>query len=194
MASASKSPVWPVWVVRPVWVRVALCAAFVTALALASAPFARAQGGHDATAHDAQAGEDAVGNAMSSLFLTPTSCARNVFTGMFELDSALHAASGREALAQGRLVQVALVFDGPRSRLSIYADGILAGRATVPFQLAQIHDVNNWLGRSQWVQDRHLRGRFEELRIYAGALDAGHDLADDLLAGGGVGAWARAWR
>jgi hypothetical protein len=41
MASASKS------LVRPVWVRVALCAAFITVWAVAGAPLARAHAGHD---------------------------------------------------------------------------------------------------------------------------------------------------
>ena len=45
---------------------------------------------------------------------------------------------------------------------------LVTGPASVA--LSTINDVNNWLGRSQWVQDSYLSGRYEELRIYDGAL------------------------
>jgi hypothetical protein len=52
--------------------------------------------------------------------------------------------------------------------------------ATTP--LAAINDMNNWLGRSQFVEDPYLRGRYNEFRIYSGFLSDA-DIAADYSAG-----------
>jgi hypothetical protein len=67
-------------------------------------------------------------------------------------------------------VQVALVLDGDAAENALYIDGRLAATAPNAHSMSDLQDVNNWLGRSQWVQDRFLRGRYDELRIYDGAL------------------------
>jgi len=38
------------------------------------------------------------------------------------------------------------------------------------FRLRDIDDRNNWLGRSQWVQDLLMTARYDEFRIYDRAL------------------------
>lgn len=39
-----------------------------------------------------------------------------------------------------------------------------------PYNLSQLNDVNNWLGRSNWSGDGNLNGQFNEFRIYDEAL------------------------
>jgi hypothetical protein len=116
-------------------------------------------------------GEDNAGDATSALSLSTTSCPNSLVTGLFELNSNLRAANG-PTLSVGTPTQLALVMDGARGMLSIYVNGMLGGDTAVPWRLSQLNDVNCWLGRSQWMQDKFLQGRLDELRIYASALSA----------------------
>ena len=50
--------------------------------------------------------------------------------------------------------------------LSIYRDGELLGESPTTVELANIDDVNNWLGRSNFTDDANLQGSFDEFRIY----------------------------
>lgn len=65
--------------------------------------------------------------------------------------------------------QVALVF-ASMSRAELYLDGKLLGRTAITFSLSDIVDVNDWLGRSQWVNDHYFNGSIDEFRIYGQAL------------------------
>ncbi|MEO7098706.1 MAG: LamG-like jellyroll fold domain-containing protein, partial [Luteolibacter sp.] len=51
-------------------------------------------------------------------------------------------------------------------RLSWYRDGVLIAASDVGFHLNQIEDVNNWLGRSLWSNDRGSNASYDEVRIY----------------------------
>ncbi len=62
---------------------------------------------------------------------------------------------------------------------TLYINGVPApdgagGPATInsAHQLANLNDVNNWLGRSNWTQDSNFGGSFNEFRIYDNALSA----------------------
>jgi hypothetical protein len=71
----------------------------------------------------------------------------------------------------GALTHVAVTFDHATTQLSLYLDGELANEKV--FQdivLSEINDVNNWLGRSQYIADRSLSATIEEFRIYSVAL------------------------
>ena len=56
--------------------------------------------------------------------------------------------------------------------MTLYVDGAAEAQAPAEFRLADVDDVNNWLGRSQWVQDVNLAARYDEFRIYDRALSA----------------------
>ncbi|MGD8862169.1 MAG: LamG domain-containing protein [Myxococcales bacterium] len=118
------------------------------------------------------AGEDLSGNATSSLFLTPASCPEGVLAFMTERQSVQRVLTAPEPLPLERTVQVALAFDGAAGEVALYVDGALQALDTIDHTLDEVQDVNNWLGRSQWVQDHYLQGRYEELRIYDRALAA----------------------
>lgn len=66
---------------------------------------------------------------------------------------------------------VAVVLDADNQALRLYLDGEHQ-ESVAPFtaSLADIYDINNWLGRSQYTPDPSLSGRYLEFRIYDVAL------------------------
>jgi Concanavalin A-like lectin/glucanases superfamily len=116
-------------------------------------------------------GEDNAGSATSAFSLSPSSCPNGVVTGLFELSGDLRAVNGNR-LTVGALTQVALALDGTRGTLTLFLNGTAVGEAAVPWQLSQLEDVNTWLGRSQWSQDKFMQGSLSELRIYSRALSS----------------------
>ena len=63
------------------------------------------------------------------------------------------------------------------AQLILYRDGALIGSRTTTFAPADINDVNNWLGRSNWTGDSYLNGDLNEFRIYDGAMNEAAALA-----------------
>jgi hypothetical protein len=116
------------------------------------------------------AGEDAVGNGTTSLFVTASTCPEGVLASLFEYPGEKHAVLAPAVLPANQPVFVALVVNGGNAQYELYLDGTLVGAAELVRQLNELDDINNWLGRSQWVQDLALRGRYDELRIYSQAL------------------------
>ena len=59
---------------------------------------------------------------------------------------------------------------GGLARQSYYFDGILNGQSA-PFasNLAQLNDVNNWLGRSNWTGDANTDGTYDQFEVYNNA-------------------------
>ncbi len=65
---------------------------------------------------------------------------------------------------------VAVVVDDDNDVISLYVDGTLLGQAPFTLALGDLDDVNNWLGRSQFVNDSGFSGAYDEFRIYDQAL------------------------
>lgn len=63
-------------------------------------------------------------------------------------------------------------FGATGGRLSWYRDGTLAAAFDLGFRLSQIEDVNNWLGRSLWSNDRGAHASYDEVRLYNHAFTA----------------------
>ncbi len=51
-----------------------------------------------------------------------------------------------------------------------YRDGVLAGTVDLPYRVADMSDVNNWIGRSMWAADSNSNYSLNELRIYDRAI------------------------
>ena len=70
--------------------------------------------------------------------------------------------------------QVVYVLDSAQNRLSIYIDGALevAVPSSQQVDLSAIPDVNNWLGRSQFLEAAGFEGELLDVRIYGAALGA----------------------
>jgi hypothetical protein len=119
------------------------------------------------------AAEGAQGANATSLFVTYSSCPGGTLLAMYEQQGAQFGAEARVSLAAERPLQLALAFDGEADRMRLYLDGERVAEANVPRPLAQLKDVNAWLGRSQWTQDRFARARYDEFRLYDRALNDG---------------------
>jgi hypothetical protein len=116
------------------------------------------------------AGEDQREDGQSYLFLAPARprVAYRNFASTEEiiLDS-------REAFPTNAIFHVAVVVDEASQELRLYLNTVEQGRVALTQSLTTIDDVNNWLGRSQFVQDTRFGGSFLEFRIYARALTPG---------------------
>jgi hypothetical protein len=78
-------------------------------------------------------------------------------------------------LPAGKLTHVAVTFDASSTTLAVYIDGGFENSKVVqnvPLELSAIHDINDWLGRSQYAADPELAATLEEFRIYSQALNA----------------------
>jgi Concanavalin A-like lectin/glucanases superfamily len=75
-----------------------------------------------------------------------------------------------DAMPFGRgLHQIAVTVDATQ-RMSLYLDGSLIGTQDLLGRLADIYDVNCWLGRSQFPADPLLEGNLYDFRVYSAAL------------------------
>jgi len=116
------------------------------------------------------AGEDQVGNATSSLFATPKRCPGAGPATSFETSAGILGSVDSDVpfpILNRSLFAVAV--DNDAKQLRLYAAGQRLGTAK-PEPLSVLTDDNDWLGRSQWVQDDYLRGTYDEFRIYDSAL------------------------
>jgi hypothetical protein len=75
---------------------------------------------------------------------------------------------------------VAVVQSAAKGIYKIYVDGQNIAAASTRVWLADIIDTNNWLGLSQYTFDGKFQGRYNEFRIYHGALTDTEVLADYL--------------
>ncbi|HWZ91069.1 MAG TPA: hypothetical protein VNW92_19545, partial [Polyangiaceae bacterium] len=105
-------------------------------------------------------GEDTVGDATTSIFATPLRCTGTGPATLFETTTAnLGSVDSDIAFPVLQNVPIAVVLDVTGGELRSYAAGSLLGTGTVA-PLSLLSDVNDWLGRSQWIQDQPLRGTY----------------------------------
>jgi hypothetical protein len=119
-------------------------------------------------------GEDQRGHGATYIAVSP-------FTGLADGRELAILAQGQatgetklvtlQKLVQNELHQVVVVFV-KGTRLELYYDGALLGTTPMTLTLAEVNDVNNWLGQSQWENDHVYNGSYSEFRIYNRALDA----------------------
>lgn len=115
------------------------------------------------------AGEGVVGNATSSLFVTPKGCPGPGPSTAFETTAVLGSVDSDTPFPVLQTAVIAVVSDTTRQELRLYAAGAPLGTGKAE-PLALLSDDNDWLGRSQWVQDLYMSGMYDEFRIYDQAL------------------------
>ncbi len=76
------------------------------------------------------------------------------------------------SLTIGDPAQVALVIDDDHDTMTLYVNGVQGATAAFTDHLSNVHDINNWLGRSQFASDPPYVGNMQEFRIYSVALSA----------------------
>lgn len=113
-------------------------------------------------------GDTQQGNGESYLFLA----AEEVFRTAF-----LNTQVGAEirvdapvAFPLGVTTHVAVVVDQQVGELRLYLGGVQQGVTLLSEPLSSVRDVNNWLGRSQFIVDGGFGGSLREFRIYRAAL------------------------
>jgi hypothetical protein len=121
------------------------------------------------------AGAGARGFAVTTLYLTPLP-ANGPTTMLVGLKRAgqnsqfeTRVLTG-SAMASGVTTHIAVVIDGTNGTMTVYRNGAFDGSVASPTQLSALNDVNNWLGRSQYLSDPAFQGSFDEFRIYRAAL------------------------
>jgi hypothetical protein len=50
--------------------------------------------------------------------------------------------------------------------IKVYENGAQVSSMIIGTQMSDIHDVNVWLGRSNWTGDENLQGEYDEFRVY----------------------------
>jgi len=86
-------------------------------------------------------------------------------------------AAAASTLAAGVQKHVVGVFDDTGNEMRIYVDGSRVASQANGRSLSELDDVNNWLGRSQYVGDPDYAGQLHEFRIYNRALSDAEVLA-----------------
>jgi len=117
-------------------------------------------------------GENRQGSGTTYLALTPQDYSGNVRASytLSGYDQEDYASSTAPFPTEAG-TQVVMVVDGAQGSLTLYVDGARAGIATdLALDLAAIDDVNNWIGRSQFTEDKYFTGDVLDFRIYGGVL------------------------
>ena len=90
--------------------------------------------------------------------------------------------TGTAPFPTGSLTHVAVVIDEAAQRAALFVNGLETATTRFVGTLSDVYDVNNWLGRSQFIADPGFEGSFSEFRIYDRALSAA-ELAASFEAG-----------
>jgi len=80
--------------------------------------------------------------------------------------------TGTNPIPTGQLTQLAVVINETEQRASMFVDGLEVASTRFTGTLSDVYDVNNWLGRSQFLADPGFEGSFTEFRIYGSAFSA----------------------
>ncbi|MGE4286813.1 MAG: lamin tail domain-containing protein, partial [Phycisphaerae bacterium] len=120
-------------------------------------------------------GEDssAGGGSSGNMSMTAQS-GGGVYQFVYRNDSSLgevikNTITGTSALPLNEPVYIAVTWDDVTGIVRLYIDGALIGSAPAHYNLKDLPDNNNWLGRSQFTVDS-FNGFYDELRMYDTAL------------------------
>jgi hypothetical protein len=80
--------------------------------------------------------------------------------------------TGSNPIATAQLTQLGVVISETEQRASLFVDGLEVASTRFAGAVSDVYDVNNWLGRSQFLADPGFEGSFTEFRIYGSALSA----------------------
>jgi hypothetical protein len=62
--------------------------------------------------------------------------------------------------------QFVVTWDEATGQVTVYENGVQVGAFVSGTTMNEVHDVNVWLGRSNWTGDQNLQGEFDEFRVY----------------------------
>jgi hypothetical protein len=134
-------------------------------------------GRNPSTVEDQQCQLDADATA---LYLTPRTGGSTPSILQLKCETCGETRVEAPSLPVGVQVQLVAVVDDDANLLSLYRDGGFVASQPYPGSISQITtctgrpapcDWNNWLGRSQHIEDPPFQGRILDFRIYSAALD-----------------------
>lgn len=117
-------------------------------------------------------GENNQGAGSTYLYLTPSDGSTgNALRGTFSATGLGGETAARTAapLVTNTVQHIVLVVDDTKNQLRLYLNGSVVALSGFTQSLSSLNDVNNWLGRSNFV-DPPLKGSIDEFRIYKAAL------------------------
>jgi hypothetical protein len=122
------------------------------------------------------------GIGQSWLFLSPLGGGGVILTSLVTPVGGVNESPGVNVLLPGTMQHLAVVVDtvagdASASSLSLYLNGALQTKGILTDQLSTLRDVNNWLGKSQFVADPEFGGTYHEFRIYSSARSSAQILA-----------------
>lgn len=121
------------------------------------------------------------GGGVTYLFVTPANTINTHLRAAFTnaAPPAERPIDGPTALPFDEETHVALVIDDAANAMQLYLNGTSVGTVDLlDTTLGGLNDVNNWIGRSQFVADEELQATLEEVRIYSVARSAEQILAE----------------
>lgn len=118
-------------------------------------------------------GENVANGNGDYLFLCPVTSAQTIRFAVRDpaTQSETVIANSATVLAGGVEACLTVSYDHTANASRVYSNGVLIASAPASVALSTIHDVNNWLGRSQW-DDAMFQGSYDEFRIYNTALNS----------------------
>jgi hypothetical protein len=125
-------------------------------------------------------GEDVsdTGSGCSYIMATPASSGKQLEYGHRYGDTNdARYATAPDPLEAGEETHVVCVWDGDNDEMLLYVNGEFVAMHETLFDLEDLNDVNNWLGRAQY-NDINFQGGYNEFRVYDYALTAGEVLGN----------------
>ena len=121
---------------------------------------------------DSTGNENSRGTGRSYIFVAPHGDGNFVRAVFRKPDTPEIIIDSMPSLTVGDPAQVVLVLDDEHDSMALYVNGAASGTAAFTDHLSNVHDINNWLGRSQFAADPAFVGNMQEFRVYSVALSA----------------------
>jgi Concanavalin A-like lectin/glucanases superfamily/Bacterial Ig-like domain (group 2)/Immunoglobulin I-set domain len=80
------------------------------------------------------------------------------------------ATSGATPIDTGTPVHITAVYDADTSQELLYANAVLVSTLSTTIDIADVNNLNSWLGRSMFDGDAGMKGSIDEFRIWNGPL------------------------
>ena len=132
-------------------------------------------------------GEDQQGGGLSYLFLTPLGGPGVVRFALNSGTGENPILDGAGKLGLGEETHLVATYSQGNNKARLYVKGELVDEKPTQVSLSVIEDINNWLGKSNWL-DPYFKGSFNEFRIWEGALSAEEVARNSEAGADGVGA------
>ena len=85
---------------------------------------------------------------------------------IFKNHNHMSEVEAQEAIPVNQEYMLAIVWDGNRKSVTLYVNGQYMGSDYTDIKLSDFNDIENWVGRSKWGNDKLYSGKINEIRVY----------------------------